>query len=872
MYIHGSFINKLGQTVTVEMVTKGDRSRELEIGTEEAGLWFAAEDAVVIEAETNDTFDVMLRRSCAVRLLSRGFVPDFFCANCREAVVNVRLDGRCVFAGFIEPMSLSQPFNDLLDEVELSCVDALSALQYSKYRDVGAAGVLYLDVKGAATTRTFADILTEVIGGVASGLDLSGGARPRLLYDGSRAAGADTGSRYDVFSRLAVPELLFLGDTEDDVWGQDEVVEEMLRYLDLHITQEGTDFHIFSWQTLRSGAGSDIEWRDLADDGAAVVTKRASRTVTASVAADCSTRISVGEVYNKLVLTCDTNGSDNLVESPLSADSLVPLCSARQKYMTVYKTAGEGTTSLQAWRDMLRGRVTTYGGATQTEWYVQVMDNPGWTFYYYQGGRFDIKSLAADGKHQERVPQRLGNAATGAALMSLGSCKVDVAGRDNAPTSPSMSDCLVIKAPGITSDITTEEEDADTVTLILRDCIPLGEYTGRVAGGALSPSDDAITNYIVFSGKITLVPVSVVPAYVDVMQGIDDEAAGLVLDEWWKTWWHQTVNAGDYVTRRFWQAENPSDEPETDMDGEFGLYPMDDGCMKLYEYRYSSVGTSTDTVSKVAVLCCMLTVGGKCLVETGTGEGMPGDFVWRDFMERSECADDEEFYRQSFTIGINPKIGDMVIGSEFDIQDNNFGLGIDERGTCVPVSRSDALSGDVSFRILGLVNSMWKDTYVSREPDFFHHTEWAENMVCLLAHTSAVVIKDFEIKIVSDAMGGTTAGNEIVYMSDTREGFVNVKDDIEFRIHSALTTGALTATDTVTGRTAKPEQLYVDAYYDEYHAPLVEMEQSVTDDGAALSPFDRWTHPALGTGMYVTGMGRNLMEGTAQLKLKQTQQ
>ena len=174
MYIHGSFINKLGQTVTVEMVAKGDRSRVLEIGTEEAGLWFAAEDAVVIEAETNDTFDVMLRRSCAVRLLSRGFVPDFFCANCREAVVNVRLDGRCVFAGFIEPMSLSQPFNDLLDEVELSCVDALSALQYSKYRDVGAAGVLYLDVKGAATTRTFADILTEVIGGVASGLDLSG--------------------------------------------------------------------------------------------------------------------------------------------------------------------------------------------------------------------------------------------------------------------------------------------------------------------------------------------------------------------------------------------------------------------------------------------------------------------------------------------------------------------------------------------------------------------------------------------------------------------------------------------------------------------------------------------------------------------------
>ena len=124
MYIHGEFANKQGQRVKVEIVTGADRTTELEIGTEEAGLWFTADDPVVVEAEVNDTFDVLLPHSCSIRLLSRQFRQEFFSASCRDAVVNVRLGGRLVFAGFIEPMAFSQPYNDALDELELSCIDA----------------------------------------------------------------------------------------------------------------------------------------------------------------------------------------------------------------------------------------------------------------------------------------------------------------------------------------------------------------------------------------------------------------------------------------------------------------------------------------------------------------------------------------------------------------------------------------------------------------------------------------------------------------------------------------------------------------------------------------------------------------------------
>ena len=99
MKIHGSFINRLGDTVAVEITTRTGGAADMEIGTEEAGLWFDADPPVAIRAEANGTDDVLLRHSCTIRLLSRSFVPSLFCASCLDAVAMVSSNGRCVFAG-----------------------------------------------------------------------------------------------------------------------------------------------------------------------------------------------------------------------------------------------------------------------------------------------------------------------------------------------------------------------------------------------------------------------------------------------------------------------------------------------------------------------------------------------------------------------------------------------------------------------------------------------------------------------------------------------------------------------------------------------------------------------------------------------------
>ena len=248
-----------------------------------------------------------------------------------------------------------------------------------------------------------------------------------------------------------------------------------------------------------------------------------------------------------------------------------------------------------------------------------------------------------------------------------------------------------------------------------------------------------------------------------------------------------------------------------------------------------------------------------------------------------------------FYIGFDPKIGDSLIGTEFDLQNNiSYTMGVDAEGIAIPITRADHISGEVKFMILGPVNCLW-DEVTRRHPTFFRHTSWGTSTIPLLAHVSSIMVKNFEVKIYSDNGGkDTTGGSDLVYMSDTREDFTNRKDDLEFKITSALTAAECTALDVVntvclstpvnvstaegvasiydhgSATQAKPEQLYVDSYYREWHEPRVEMEQKLTDTGETVSIFNHYTHPAMGGKTYfVEGISRNLMEGRADLKLKE---
>ena len=896
MYIHGSFLSQRGDTVTVYIVTQGDRTQTLEIGSEKADVFFT-EDPAEITNEVNDTFDHLLRQSAKIRLLCGNLVSDLFSTSCRDAVVNIYKNDKCIFAGFIEPQTLSQPYNERWDELELNCIDVLSALQYSKYKNVGALGVIYGFVKAEAAQRSFYNIATEILQGVTDGLDILGNQNIKFWYDGSKAIDAQTANRYQIFRQLSISDLLFLGDDESDVWQQDEVLEELLKYLNLHIVQDGFSFYIFSWESIKA-TPDKIIWHDIVENTTKKTTQQAV-TIALGNVADCDTTISIDEVYNQLLLTAKVEDIESVIESPLDDDLLVSPYVNKQKYLTEYSSDGEGKTAYNAFNAMTHDQKTTYGAGAITDWYVQVMRNKQWTFPMKGNTEIDIVDyFGGEGTNQHALPDWLGQA-PGAAIMALGSVKMNTANDDNSPTSKvNMTNYLVVSVNG--NGVDNDENKTYPSVADIRKNIPYAVYTGNKAGGVFSPSDEETTNYIVLSGKVVLNPIMrQTNTYTNLHNKEWHGGLPMGLKENEIYVWHQTVpsrNNGDgrYYTRQYWQAETPDKAVTWHGGADSGFYPYTGEGPEQYEFKYSAVGDSTDTISKVAVLACMLVIGDKCVVESGT-DGQTTDFVWQKYKEHSECQSDDEYYQQCFTIGFDPKIGDKLVGTEFSIQNNiDYKMGIDAEGIGIPIKKSDKVSGQVRFMILGPVNATW-DVITRCHPTFFRHTKWSSSTVPLLAHVSSIMVKSFEVKVYSDngLISNGNDDNDIIYMSDTKETFVNKKDDLEFKINSALTAtecaqlgvsntvklstplnistgdGVLEVYDRNGNVKAKPEQIYVDSYYTEYHKPRIVMAQKLRDIDNVVSLFNHYRHEALNKEFFVQGIGRNLIEGRADLTLKE---
>ena len=891
--MHGHFYNQREERIEVHILTGGDRTKETVIGEKNGELSFT-DDPVELTSQVNDTFDHLLCQQATVRLLARNFVPDFFCASCRDAVVNIYRDGECLFAGFIEPQSYSQGYNEEFDEIELSCIDALTALQYAKYRDVGSLGVLYNVVKAEAEQRTFLAMLKEILGGVTAELDIVGGNAMRYLYDGSKAVDDLAGNHYAIFGQLTVSELLFLGDEEDDVWQQDEVLEEILKYLNLHIVQDGLTFYLFSWESVKGD--ERIYWRDLLT-GASVTTARQTTDIVTGLVTDTDTTISVGEVYNKIMLTAKVESMESVIESPLDNDLLKSPFSNKQKYMTEYSSDGEGSKAINAFDAMTHGQETSYSGGCVTDWYVQMMNNSQWLFPKSGSGNL-MEEYCSEGRNQHILPNWLAKN-QGAAIMALGKVEKKTDGKDNSPTSKvEMTNYLVVSVNGNCDD---KEATTYPNTNSLKAGIPRAVYNGSMTGGVFSPTDEGTTNYIVLSGKLVLNPVMALTDTYKAIYNYDGGIWGNIFSGINK-WSGMTVpsrNNGDgrYYTQQWWKAALPNETVAWDMETAHGFVPFTDTGPQLYEFKYSAIGDGSDHISKVGVLACMLIIGDKCVVEKGT-EGQVTDFEWRKYKTLEECSNEDEYYQQCFTIGFDPKIGDKIVGTKFDLQNNvNYELGIDAEGIAIPIKKADKVSGRVKFMILGPVNALW-DVVTRRHKTWFRHTKWNSTTIPLLAHVSSIMVEQFEVKIYSDnGLVNNTGDNDLVYMSDTKESFVNVKDDIEMKINSALTAAecqALDVTDSVKmstplntltgegllavydysrGMSAKPEQLYVDYYYKEWHAPRVVMTQKLTDtDGGIVSLFAHYRHPMMDKTFFVQGISRNLEEGYAEMTLKEIEQ
>lgn len=908
MILRGEFRDLSDELLTV-LIKSGGSGTVKEIGKD--GLYFAA-DPVQIEESIEDITEHVIRKSATINLVVSEYLGDLlFTGAARDIVVNIWKGSECVFAGYVEPATFSQPFNSSVDEFTLNCTDFLSTLQYTSYKNI--VPLNYRQAVQEAGSTSFMEILGLIFD--TKGLNLNNNQKPRLLYDQSK--GTAKGKEGTVFEELSISELFIIGKDEDSTWTNEDLLKEVMQYLNLHIRQEGLDFYIYDWDTLVQG--NFISWLDL-ETGDVVSKQPQSIIINPSHYAGSDTSLSTSEVVNQFQLSCSLEGQDTIIESPLESDSLLSHYKGKQHYMTEIISEGSGKSAVNAFNAMIKGQPTTYDAAVEYDWYLQGMYNPAWKL---KGSElYEEKDSNGRYQNQHNIAKYLYDNPLTPALLRLGSIKKQARATDNSLTSKiDSSDYLVISVGGNEIDTPEEHKPSDTD---LKNCSPLLEYIGTKSGGVFSPVDDGTTNYLVFSGSLFLQPIvyessdSIVtrtPSYDRLLQNGARMSQGAVAivpryDTPPRKRPRDYINLagnivksehngeGRYYSRKFYSATLPTDKPMY-LSGGRGILPMtEDKAAKGLKYEYSSSGDSTDKFRKLPILECELKIGAKYCVETEITKYGDSRFEWLTLDEIKARPDltykDDDGttkYKTTMSLGINPKIGDFIIGQEHSLQNTiDYTMNLDgKEGTAIPIKQSDRLSGRVSFKILAPIQLVW-DNIVRRHPSFWRSTKWSERSKYILAHTESIIIKNFSCTVCSDnGKLETFEDNDLIYCSAAQTKYINKHDGTEFKFITQLSSSEAvekgiknevylnsvfssstslpvrTIYNKVLDETGKAEEHYVSQYYSFMSRPRLKVEVTMNDTGIDFT--STYQSKTLSKKFLVQSISRDIRNKTARITL-----
>lgn len=900
MIISGQFrdINDKLYTVTIEGNTLQD---EMTVGEE--GLFFT-DSPFVISQDVEDSKQVMIMRSATIGMLTNKYMGKLLFTGVRRnpTVKLVDNKGNVIFDGYIEPGVYNQPFAKYLDSFTVNCTDKLSSLQYFNYKNIVKNG--YGDARADMGVKTFKEIILDILNPLIDG----GG---KVYYDSSLCV---QGKAYvDVFDDCSIGESVFFGEEYDDLYTQDKVLEAILTYLNLHIIQIGQDYYIYNNDFVRNR--SSVAWADLNNKVDVKSIKHSIVTLDGNSYTDSRTNITVQDVMTQFQLKANTESTEDLFIPPLDDENLRNGCRGlRIPYMEEYMSKGNGDDAVNSINAMVKDQATTYSGAKVNKWFWMPMKSRYWKCKYkgmnvddlfekddagYFVNPWKVAKYMAD-RNNHFVPY----------IFSFGNIDGKPSANDNSPISKvDMDNYLYIQVNG--NEYDTENNVSPTIA-DFQAASPLVEYSGPSNGNILSPIDDETVNYLVFSGKITLQPISyeststyyATPTNnyyecktnsVRKTEGIGAKSPQFALQIPPYHYTQSPTSAmlasgntvfgkdghgdGYYYSRKFYTAEDSKSEgdslyyfipptyPTTRGTG-FIQPPSKDIMAQGYDYHYTYDGSEGDSwkqgkvgdyYSKLPILECELIVGNKRLVETNIDKYGNSEFKWYEIGKEPtglmQNADGtySNYTFTTFTLGINPKVDDNIIGQEYDLQNTiSYSLGLDCEGTAIPITKADGVSGKITFRIIGAVNTTWEHV-TRRHPTWFRHTKYTPSNHFIMGHTQAIIIKEFNASVYTDGAKLDNAGDnkDIVYLSDEKIDYISVDGSSEFDIITQPTSQEFSdmgvvpeiysnavidsrtglalreLTNRYTNDTAIAEKLYVDQYFRDFSKPRIQYECSL---------------------------------------------
>ena len=802
----GNTINNI--TDPIELGPQGPQAQDV--------IMFDA-DPVTITCDRGDLNKRIIISQAQINLISNMdltdilFVPQNVQIPVRITEVSDENDAKHVWFGFVDPLQFDQGYAHNYEQISVTATDPLGALE---------------------------GYTIDKIPGMTSATQMS---PYNLMLAILNKAGIYTGQNNDntiiinqeVLRCMQNTQLqcsIFFGEDKDDYKTLYDVLETICKYFNLYIAMKGEQDVIITCTVNNDYSQSEV-----------------SLAPFKNKATDTSTSISMDDVYTRIQLTCNIDPQEGLIDSITDKDKIYSDYDNPQHYMTEYSAEmdRDHTAAIAPWwgfYDILNGNTPSYDKCYASENFVQVLRNDAWDFgeiplgtqgpqgytsyINYMGGDYNRetgqKTRMDQSKNQYDLLYWLAEEKGRAAL--LGFQKYDKVNlkviTDDTPQNPDTKTYLVISTMG--------NKDSSQATIqgyqtAIQNHAPICKYT-ELNSRILSPSDANTINYIVVSGSIILNPLQgltgrqTTPVSANLANTWDDTK------DYWKTE-EQVIDpnaeysytAGYYAGKGYtlgngneWMYYQQKWDKGTQARGGIRTF-LNNSAAKDLQYLWSSPGNQSDKISKMPILSCELKVGEGttakyCIEELWRGEAGINSFVWMTLDEM--IAKQVEIFNNTgkvynihdnpiFTIGINIKNGDYIIGQEYKISaSQNLGIKVD--GMAIPIKMADGLTGTVSFKILGPYNATFEDVTSEKHIVLYgpSYNSWGyywtgeTTTKSVLSYTHSIMVGDLKIETTSNNGGiselRTTQDNDLVYYSDINPQYLEI-DDEDIDICTALT-------------------------------------------------------------------------------------
>lgn len=894
MIITGSFKNVDNVDITVYIYKNDGDNTTYNISddalSDENHFAFVA-DGVKINHNFSDLFTPIISGDATISLISNIWVGDMlYATDLGDIIVYIKKGNNLEFIGYVEPRTYSQPINQKINSIDIHCLDWLMASESFKL-----SKVLPYSYEELFSNASYISVLDT--------LEMC------QLFNKQIVTPAETFTK-NLFIDNNVQDILdkkihtslWLGDDEDDEKSISDIITEICKYLNCRIVSpNGLYFYILS-----NDASSNYTTVYNANTQTVVSTSLSSVLPAVDISDE---NVSLDDVNSQISVTCKLDTLDDVIEQPLEDGSLESPYTNGELYMTEYISEPEDGKSdsynegkfffLVAygnyfWSDPLYDASCTK--ASMKNWYMRYVYNKNWHFNnnfeqfktnnnvidgnlyareYYPMLDLNSNYCVASNDQADYYKGYINNYAGGWAaglhtlpyqtmelhpyIISLGEGDLKKHPDSTPEKQPTYKNYMIIPCPETwlsynVSGYVTEQDAYDWINAQLEKYDPnspnyggkpLVQYKSSVTMN-LTPAEETTKNYIVFEGKLKLLPsvraTGTAKQYTDkdgtydyiglsaemsreqllrAAQAHASSGPGGTREAFLPKATGTSKDTKRYYWQRYYTKKFPNN---TDIfsahhyldtgykyeDGNpywmgggigFEYIDTDTGCPRTrlgmmwmpdvdsYNKQWLPYEKTTRTGFIIEypypycpILLCKMRVGDKYLSEVVTATDTRQNFVWTSDPS------------STFTLGIAPKRqDDYIIGGEAKDIANNIttDMNLQEAvGTAVPITKNDILHGDVEFTIIGPFNAIYDSANGIYKcfPWFREPQTLGPNDVSLLNHLRGIQIEEFKCTIQSDHAknAAMNADNDLCYLSVNTGLKTAELKDTSFEITTAI--------------------------------------------------------------------------------------